>query len=185
MVVVEPDGALLTVCANGYGKRTPFGTASVEDTEETEAKPESTETETAPEVSSETTTEGSEEEANEPSGLRYRLQRRGGKGIRDIKTDTRNGPVVGITTVKGDEDIMLISAGGMVQRTHVAEVRQCGRNTKGVRIMNLKDGDRVASMAKVPFEEALPEVPTETTPVEAGSPGTQPESENNSTPPEA
>ncbi len=185
MVVVEPDGALLTVCANGYGKRTPFGTASVEDTEETEAKPETTEAEAAPEVAPETATEASEEETTEPSGLRYRLQRRGGKGIRDIKTDTRNGPVVGITTVKGDEDIMLISAGGMVQRTHVAEVRQCGRNTKGVRIMNLKEGDRVASMAKVPFEEALPEVPTETTPVETGNPETPPESENKSTPPEA
>ena len=184
MVVVEPDGALLTVCANGYGKRTPFGTASVDDTEETENKADATGAETAPDSAPEAT-ENPEEEATESSGLRYRLQRRGGKGIRDIKTDTRNGPVVGIATVKGDEDIMLISAGGMVQRTHVAEVRQCGRNTKGVRIMNLKDGDRVASMAKVPFEEAVPEVPTDTTPADAGQAGTPPESENTNTPPQA
>ena len=141
------------------------------ETGETKAETEPNVAEDSAEVSMEGTAEGSGEEAPEPSSLRYRLQRRGGKGVRDIKTDARNGPVVGIAAVKGDEDIMLISAGGMVQRTHVAEVRQCGRNTKGVRIMNLKEGDRVASMAKVPFEEVLPEATVEAGPVE----GTPPE----------
>ncbi len=181
MVVVDPEGALLTICANGHGKRTPFGVSASEDLDETEtgeietgetkAETEPNVAEDSAEVSMEGTAEGSGEEAPEPSSLRYRLQRRGGKGVRDIKTDARNGPVVGIAAVKGDEDIMLISAGGMVQRTHVAEVRQCGRNTKGVRIMNLKEGDRVASMAKVPFEEVLPEATVEAGPVE----GTPPE----------
>jgi DNA gyrase subunit A len=48
---------------------------------------------------------------------------------------------------------MLITAGGMVNRTHVREVRVVGRNTQGVRVMGLKEGDRVASLAKVAREE--------------------------------
>jgi DNA gyrase subunit A len=48
---------------------------------------------------------------------------------------------------------MLITNGGMVHRTHVNEIRIVGRNTQGVRIMNLKEGDKIASLAKVPNEE--------------------------------
>jgi len=165
MVVVDPSGSLLTVCSKGYGKRTPFGAAEAVDSEDetpTEGVP--TEAPPAPEPSAEAVEgEGGEEKA-EPSSLRYRLQRRGGKGIRDIRTGERNGTVVGIAAVKGDEDIMLISANGMVQRTHVHEVRQCGRNTLGVRIMNLKEGDRIAGMALVPPEEVVP--PDENAPAE-------------------
>ena len=149
MVVVDPEGALLTVCANGYGKRTPFGVAAVDDTEETTAP----ETET-PEVAS---AEGDVEETPEPSSLRYRLQRRGGKGVRDIKTEGRNGPVVGVAAVKGNEDIILMSAAGMVNRSPADQVRLCGRNTKGVRLINLRDQDRVASLAVVARDESVAE----------------------------
>jgi DNA gyrase subunit A len=85
--------------------------------------------------------------------MRYRKQRRGGKGIRDIRTTERNGPVVGVVPVRDGDDIMLITTGGMVNRTHVNEIRIVGRNTQGVRIMDLKEGDRIASIAKVAKEE--------------------------------
>lgn len=145
MVVVDPAGALLTVCANGFGKRTPFGVSNVEEEDEV---PEAEVAEPA----------GGEdgEEIPEPSTLRYRLQRRGGKGVRDIKVEGRNGPVIGIAAVKGDEDLILISASGMVNRSPIGQIRLCGRNTKGVRLINLRDGDRVASLAVVAHEESAP-----------------------------
>lgn len=155
MVVADPDGFLLTVCENGYGKRTPFGPNSAEDVPE-EPEEEAVE-EPAPEV------EGEEGEGlQDRSSMRYRKQRRGGKGLRDIRTSSRNGRVVGIASVREDEDIMLITTGGMVNRTHVAEIRLVGRNTQGVRVMNLRDGDKIASLAKVPKDngeapEAAPE----------------------------
>ena len=93
----------------------------------------------------------------------YRKQRRGGKGIRDIRTSERNGPVVGVAAVKENDDIMLISAGGMVNRTHVREIRLSGRNTQGVRVINLKPGDKLAALAPVaPADEVEPT--TEATP---------------------
>ena len=85
--------------------------------------------------------------------MRYRKQRRGGKGVRDIRTSERNGPVVGVASVRDGDDIMLITTRGMVNRTHVSEIRVVGRNTQGVRIMGLKEGDKIASMAKVAQEE--------------------------------
>jgi DNA gyrase subunit A len=145
MVVAEPQGYLLTVCANGYGKRTPFGA--------NEAAAEA-EAEDVPEVEEPEAEEPAEGEApRETSGMRYRLQRRGGKGVRDIRTTERNGPVVGVVSVHDGDDIMLITTGGMVNRTHVREIRVIGRNTQGVRIMNLNEGDRIASIAKVAQEE--------------------------------
>ncbi|MFM7538750.1 MAG: DNA gyrase subunit A [Planctomycetota bacterium] len=153
MVVVDPAGALLTVCANGFGKRTPFGVSNVEEEDEVP------EAEVAEPASGE---DG--EEIPEPSTLRYRLQRRGGKGVRDIKVEGRNGPVIGIAAVKGDEDIILISASGMVNRSPIGQIRLCGRNTKGVRLINLRDGDRVASLAVVAHEEPAPATEGEAAP---------------------
>ena len=62
--------------------------------------------------------------------MRYRKQRRGGKGVRDIRTSERNGPVVGVVAVRDADDIMLITYQGMVNRTHVDEIRVVGRNTR-------------------------------------------------------
>jgi DNA gyrase subunit A len=160
MVVADPQGYLLTVCEKGYGKRTPFG-ANVAPTEALE---DGETEEPAEEVPAETGEEpaGEEEAATERSGMQYRLQRRGGKGVRDIRTSERNGPVVGVVAVRDDDDIMLITSGGMVNRTHVSEIRVVGRNTQGVRVMGLKEGDRLASLAKVAKEEETAETPTET-----------------------
>ena len=85
--------------------------------------------------------------------MRYRKQRRGGKGLRDIRTSERNGPVIGIASVRESDDIMLITTQGMVNRTHIREIRVIGRNTQGVRIMNLNEGDKIASVAKVAQED--------------------------------
>src|SRR5207244_3242026 len=95
-----------------------------------------------------------ETEAPSPaSAMRYRKQRRGGKGLRDIRTSQRNGPVVGVVPVRDGDDIMLITTQGMVNRTHVNEIRIVGRNTQGVRIMNLNEEDKIASIAKVAKED--------------------------------
>jgi DNA gyrase subunit A len=167
MVVADPEGYLLTVCANGHGKRTPFGAniAGEEPAEETAAEA----SEEMPEVPAEDTgAEGAAEgEAmKDRSGMRYRKQRRGGKGLRDIRTSERNGPVVGVLSVRDGDDIMLITTQGMVNRTHVSEIRVVGRNTQGVRIMNLNEGDRIASLAKVAREEAEEERAAESAPAE-------------------
>ena len=148
MVVADPQGYLLTICENGYGKRTPFGAnvAGIEAAEEeTEEPPSAPSTEEA-------TVEGENGE-EERSAMRYRKQRRGGKGVRDIRTSDRNGSVVGILAVNDTDDVMLITAQGMVNRTHVSEIRIVGRNTQGVRVMNLNEGDKIASLAKVAREE--------------------------------
>ena len=65
----------------------------------------------------------------------------------------RNGPVMGVVAVRDGDDIMLITTQGMVNRTHADEVRVTGRNTQGVRVMNLGEGDRLASLAKVARED--------------------------------
>src|SRR5262249_15208523 len=69
------------------------------------------------------------------------------------RTTERNGPVVGISSVHEDDDIMLITTQGMVNRTHVREIRVVGRNTQGVRVMNLAEGDKIASIAKIAKED--------------------------------
>ena len=107
MVIADPDGALLTVCANGYGKRTPIGPNTSGATENEQAPAEEvTDEEIAEEPSGETTDDA--EIASSPSAMRYRRQRRGGKGLRDIRTSERNGPVIGVVPVRDGDDIMLM-----------------------------------------------------------------------------
>lgn len=139
MVVADPVGYLLTVCENGYGKRTPFGPNTAgdavdEEPEETPAEPTDGESETS------------------PSAMRYRKQRRAGKGLRDIKTSERNGRVVAIVAVRDGDEIMLISKDGMVTRSKVEDIRIVGRNTQGVRVMNLNENDKLVTLAKVAQE---------------------------------
>jgi DNA gyrase subunit A len=172
MVVADPQGYLLTVCENGHGKRTPVG-ANIAGAEPPEEEEELGVRDQEPEEEAEAPVpEGEEAEAAavERGQMRYRKQRRGGKGVRDIRTTERNGPVVGVLSVRDGDDIMLITTQGMVNRTHVDEIRIVGRNTQGVRIMNLGDGDKIASIAKVAHEDG--EEPTssaqENTPAEPG-----------------
>jgi DNA gyrase subunit A len=78
-----------------------------------------------------------------------RAQSRGGKGRRDIKTGGRNGLVTDIRSVRDTDSLMFITANGMLVRIPANNIRTIGRNTKGVRVVNLKDGDRLIAAAKV------------------------------------
>ncbi len=105
----EDPGSILTVCANGFGKRTLL--------------------------------------------TEYRAQNRGGKGLIDIQTSERNGPVVAVAKVTDEDEVMLTTSSGMVIRTRVDSIRPIGRNTQGVRLIRVEEGDTVSSLAKLPREE--------------------------------
>ena len=105
MVVVQAEEVLLTVCAHGYGKRTPVSD--------------------------------------------YRLTNRGGKGVINIKTTDRNGPVVSVMPVKDDDDVVIVTQNGILIRQEVEGVSVIGRNTQGVRLINLDEGDQVIGVALV------------------------------------
>ncbi len=83
----------------------------------------------------------------------YRSQSRGGKGLIDIKTTDRNGPVVAVAKVTEADEVMLTTTGGIIIRTRVADINQIGRNTQGVKLIRVDDGDIVGSLAKLPEEE--------------------------------
>jgi DNA gyrase subunit A len=79
----------------------------------------------------------------------YRVQSRGGKGIITIKTSDRNGKVVKIMMVDEESDLMFITDRGKLLRTNVSNIRSIGRNTQGVRMMVLEDGELIVSVAKL------------------------------------
>ena len=83
----------------------------------------------------------------------YRSQNRGGKGLIDIQTTDRNGPVVAVAKVIDADEVMLTTNSGMVIRTKIDSIRPIGRNTQGVRLIKVDDGDTVSSLAKLPREE--------------------------------
>ncbi len=107
--VAEEDYSLLTVTANGFGKRSKVKL--------------------------------------------YRKQKRGGKGIIDIKTKGRNGDVVGIKSVSVDDEIMLITTRGIIIRLPVKDIRPIGRNTQGVKLINLDKGDFIGDISVILMEE--------------------------------
>lgn len=152
MVIVNEEMCLLTACEHGHGKRTPFGPGITDTVEsETEAVSANDEQDQATEA---TDTETSETETPQvyKGNMRYRRQRRGGKGLRDIKTSDRNGQVIDILAVADDDDVLLISTGGKIQRIRAADISQVGRNTQGVRIMRLSKDDNLAALARIPAD---------------------------------
>ena len=166
MVVVDPAAALLTACENGYGKRTTFGSSTRE------------------EASDQSGVDGEVENATDASevqngGRRYRTQRRGGKGLRDIKTTRRNGNVVGVVRVDEDDELLMMTSGGMIQRIAAREVSVVGRNTQGVRIMKLKTGDALTAIVRVPREESVETVEAADTLSVEDSPPTEDGSDGN------
>lgn len=126
MVVASDEMTLLTVCENGYGKRTPFGPAELEASDDDDASPN--------------------------GNMRYRLQKRGGKGLRDIKTTQRNGKVVGTLAVADGDDVLLMSTQGKIQRIRAADISTIGRNTQGVTIMKLSGDETIVGVARIPAE---------------------------------
>ena len=147
MVRADPEVDLLTVCANGYGKRTPFGPNWEEQGDEP-AGEESTSTEDVA-ADDASTDEAAEEYSSQRS---YRTQRRGGQGLRDIKTTKRNGPVIGIVRVDDTDELLMITAQGKLQRVAAADIRETGRNTQGVRIMSLSADDHLVAVKRIPAE---------------------------------
>ncbi len=109
MTSVREGGSLLTICENGFGKRTLFS--------------------------------------------EYRSQRRGGKGLIDIQTTERNGKVVCALAVQKGDDVMMMTTSGMLVRIGLENVRDIGRNTQGVILIRVKEGDRVTGAELVTPEE--------------------------------
>jgi len=83
----------------------------------------------------------------------YRVQSRGGKGIITMKTGDRTGGVAGALTVRDSDEIMLITVGGQMVRTSVKDIREAGRNTMGVKLVNLDAGDKLQAIAQVVVED--------------------------------
>jgi DNA gyrase subunit A len=84
----------------------------------------------------------------------YRKQNRGGKGIITMKTGAKTGDVVGALTVRDTDELMLITTKGQMVRTRVQEIRETGRNTMGVKLMNLKTGEKLQAIAPVVSQAA-------------------------------
>jgi DNA gyrase subunit A len=83
----------------------------------------------------------------------YPVQGRGGKGVITMKTGDKTGGVVGALTVRDTDEIMMITAGGQMVRTGVKEIREAGRNTMGVKLVNLDENDRLQAVAPVIAED--------------------------------
>jgi DNA gyrase subunit A len=83
----------------------------------------------------------------------YRDQSRGGKGVITIKATDRNGPVVGIRLVNNGDDVMIMTEKGMAIRLKCKDLSVISRNTQGVRLVRLQEGDKVAALASVVPED--------------------------------
>ncbi len=137
MVIVDENSSLLTVCENGFGKRTDFS--------------------------------------------EYPAHHRGGQGVINIKTTERNGKVVALIDVRDTDELIMITAKGMVIRTPINTIRAIGRNTQGVKLFAVEEGDKLVSVARVAPEETK----TETDSGEVSGIETQEEAAEESTTEEA
>jgi DNA gyrase subunit A len=152
MVVADPAATLLTVCEQGFGKRTWFGPGEKLEKPADDADDAALDTDTSDADSPEA------EGADEPnSSQSYRTQRRGGGGLMDIKATKRNGPVIGIVPVTDDDELLMMTTRGKIQRVAAKEINIIGRNTQGVRIMNVDEGDALTAIVKVPKEDDIVE----------------------------
>jgi DNA gyrase subunit A len=140
MVVISPGQSVLTVCEQGYGKRTLVDA--------------------------------------------YRLIRRGGKGVINIKTSERNGPVVALRAVTDDDALMLITAKGILMRMDLDQLRDIGRATQGVRLIRVDDDDRVVAVARVATEKEEAEVDAAADAADAAGLAPPPEPGDEAEPPE-
>jgi len=171
MVVADPDRTLLSICEFGYGKRTPFGPGELDSGEDVSGEeladgttavtdlPSSDlpSSEDLPDATDDSDVEledeaESEGEASVTSNNQYRRQRRGGKGVRDIKTTTRNGKVVDVLSVIDSDEVLMVTSRGKIQRIRASDINTIGRNTQGVRIIRLDEGDTLVSCAVIPAD---------------------------------
>lgn len=96
----------------------------------------------------------------------YRETNRGAKGVKTISVTDKTGELVAIVDVKGDEDLMIITRNGLTIRMGIDTLRVMGRATQGVKLINLREGDEIAAVAKVISEDEQQEDSTEGSPVE-------------------
>ena len=101
----------------------------------------------------ETEAEDGDESGDGSSNRRYRTQRRGGGGLLDVKTTKRNGKVVDVLRVDAGDEVMTITARGKIQRFAIDEIRETGRNTQGVRLMNVDVDDAIVAINRIPRDE--------------------------------
>jgi DNA gyrase subunit A len=87
----------------------------------------------------------------------YRITSRGGKGVINLKSTDRNGPVVAALQVTEESDVMIITEYGKVIRVHANEIREAGRSTQGVRLLRLEDADKIAAAASIQDDEEVAE----------------------------
>jgi DNA gyrase subunit A len=79
----------------------------------------------------------------------YRKQSRGGSGVANLKITPKTGKIIGVIAVREDDEVILATSGGMIVRSAVTGIRTSGRNTQGVRLINLKEKDELAALARV------------------------------------
>ena len=91
----------------------------------------------------------------------FRVQVRGGKGVKSLNITKKNGKMIALTTVRGDEDLLVITDKGMVIRTHLDQILTVGRDTQGVCIIKLNDNQKASSIAIVPRAEEAVEIDDE------------------------
>jgi DNA gyrase subunit A len=87
----------------------------------------------------------------------YRITSRGGKGVINLKSTDRNGPVVAALQVTEESDVMIITEYGKVIRVHANEIREAGRSTQGVRLLRLEEGDKIAAAASILEDQEVAE----------------------------
>ena len=83
----------------------------------------------------------------------YRITKRGASGVKTIKVTDKTGELVCMKIVNGDEDVIVITNNGTVIRTSLGQVRECGRNSQGVKIISLKEGETVKSITLLPHSD--------------------------------
>ena len=100
----------------------------------------------------------------------YRITNRGGKGVKTINITEKTGKLISIQAVTDENDLMIINRSGLTIRTSVGQIRLAGRATQGVRIINLREGDAIASVMAVPASEEEPADMGEATGEDAATP---------------
>jgi DNA gyrase subunit A len=149
MVVADSERTLLSICEHGYGKRTPFGPAEVAPDDALPTDDSAVPSEDAV-VADEPVEAEAGDESSPGSNMKYRRQRRGGKGLRDIKTTARNGKVVDVLSVIDSDEVLMVTSRGKIQRIRASDINTIGRNTQGVRIIRLDQDDTLVSCAVIP-----------------------------------
>ncbi|MCB9239709.1 MAG: DNA gyrase subunit A [Flavobacteriales bacterium] len=98
----------------------------------------------------------------------YRITGRGGKGVKTLQITDKTGNLVAIKSVTDEDDLMIINRSGIAIRLPLSDVRVMGRATQGVRLVKLRDGDEIASVARVDKEEEEPDLPSDELENESG-----------------